>query len=226
MIIITTESEDNFKIQGLLALEVASCQERRSLGWKEKDQQLKMKRRRQNAYKILFILCGKYIQSQVCTQGDNAFLMPIMVPDSGYDTIFRPISEIQHKYLHNFCTTQHLQSYVQLLWQVCKVGITWGKWGGWSRWGWGWGWGVKRMQIAEFGRWQWGRCWLFNNQLPTIRCWLFNSILILTSSHQILTFVQSDLLIHSIWETLWGEGFVWYGRWKYKIYTKYRNSKY
>ena len=137
-----------------------------------------------------------------------------------------PISEIQHKYLHNFGTTQHLQSYVQLLWQVCKVGITWGKWGGWSRWGWGWGWGVKRMQIAEFGRWRWGRCWLFNNQLPTIRCWLFNSILILTSSHQILTFVQSDLLIHSIWETLWGESFVWHGRWKYKIYTRYRNSKY
>ena len=36
VVIITIESEDNFKIQGLLALEVASCQERKSLGWKEK----------------------------------------------------------------------------------------------------------------------------------------------------------------------------------------------
>ena len=33
---ISIESEDNFKIQRLLALEVAGCKERRSLGWEEK----------------------------------------------------------------------------------------------------------------------------------------------------------------------------------------------
>ena len=36
IILITVESGDNFKIQGLLGLEVASCQERGSLGWQGK----------------------------------------------------------------------------------------------------------------------------------------------------------------------------------------------